>query len=145
LANSGETDDLGGDEPIPGSGWRGQIPAIREKCRETVAFSVNFGKTVQKSSEILGSCRKIPYSGEQGTFFVEQGIETPCSGRNRDISHLRHRPFNVFHASICREIGTTKEPKLIDADWFICTLALGKSRNVRDRTLASPRQTGKVR
>ena len=39
---------------------------------------------------------KIPYAIEQGSFFVEQGSEIPCSTESRDISRPTRRLLDAL-------------------------------------------------
>jgi hypothetical protein len=79
-------------------GRRTEFPANREKYSEFPVFRPIRRKAVPKSPAIRGASGKIPYAGEQGDYFAEQGIQVPCSAENRDIARLMRRPFDALRA-----------------------------------------------
>ncbi len=54
-----------------------RLPCNREKYSEFLSIRPIRGKTVPESPTIRAGSRKIPYSGEQGHFSIEQGIQIP--------------------------------------------------------------------
>ena len=96
--------------------------------------SADSRKTVPKRPMIRGVSRRIPYTAEQGINSAHQGIKVPCSVENRDISRLTRSRSDTFRAGRDRNIRR----KTDQCRFAYLDVALGKSRNVRDSTLAPP-------